>query len=178
MRVSRIQPLPSHVGSATRCSLKAVSWNRLPWGERWAGCPVQVRGRERASGCPCSAHRSSSPWPPPVITRSELSFIYLWVCAQLLSRVKLFATPWTVLSMGFPRQEIPIPFSDGEGGLPDSGIEPGSPALACRFFTTAPPRKSKWNISRSIVLDSVTPWTLARQVPLSIWFPRQGTWSG
>ena len=53
----------------------------------------------------------------------------------LLSRVRLFVTPWTVahqdsLSMGFSRQEywsgLPFPYP---GGLPDPGIEPGSPAL-------------------------------------------------
>ena len=49
------------------------------------------------------------------------------------SRVRLFATPWTVahqapLSLGFSRQEywngLPCPFP---GDLPDSGIEPVSP---------------------------------------------------
>ena len=58
-----------------------------------------------------------------------------------------FAAPWTVahqapLSMGFPRQEnwdgLPLP---SPGDLPDSGIEPTSPALADRFFTTEPPGK-------------------------------------
>ena len=52
-----------------------------------------------------------------------------------LSRVQLFATPWTVaykalLSMGFSRQEywsgLPFP---SPGDLPHPGIEPGSPAL-------------------------------------------------
>ena len=51
------------------------------------------------------------------------------------SRVRLFATPWTVaqqapLSMGFSRQEhwsgLPFP---SPGDLPDPGIEPRSPAL-------------------------------------------------
>ena len=55
--------------------------------------------------------------------------------AQLLSRVQLFATPWTVarqapLSMGLCRQEywsgLPFPFP---GDLPDPGIEPWCPAL-------------------------------------------------
>ena len=54
---------------------------------------------------------------------------------KLLSRVQLFATPWTVtyqapLSMGFYRQEywsgLPFP---SPGNLPNPGIEPGSPAL-------------------------------------------------
>ena len=52
-----------------------------------------------------------------------------------LSRVQLFATPWTVayqapLSMGFSRQEywngLPFP---SPGDLPNPGIEPRSPAL-------------------------------------------------
>ena len=52
-----------------------------------------------------------------------------------LSRVRLFATPWTVahqapLSMEFSRQEywsgLPFP---SPGDLPDMGIEPGSPTL-------------------------------------------------
>ena len=45
--------------------------------------------------------------------------------------------------MGFSRQEywsgLPFPSS---GGLPGSGIEPMSPALAGGFFTTKPPGKS------------------------------------
>ena len=69
------------------------------------------------------------------------------VHAQLLGPVRLFATPWTVahwapLSMQFSRQEhwsgLPFPFP---GDLPDPRIEPESPALAGRFFTTAPPGK-------------------------------------
>ena len=52
-----------------------------------------------------------------------------------LSRVQLFATPWTVAyqiapSMGFSRQEcwsgLPFP---SPGDLPNPGIEPRSPAL-------------------------------------------------
>jgi len=54
-------------------------------------------------------------------------------------------TPWTEacqasLSMGFPRQEywsgLPFP---APGDLPDSGMEPATPAFAARFFTTEPP---------------------------------------
>ena len=70
----------------------------------------------------------------------------------MLSRVRLFATPWTVarealLSMGFPRQEswsgLLFP---SLGNLPDLGIETVSPAVAGGFFTTAPPGKaSVWS---------------------------------
>ena len=74
----------------------------------------------------------------------------LWVHAQSLSCVPLFATPWTVayqalLSMGYPRQEywsgLPFPFP---GDLPHPGIKPASPefpALAGGFFATEPPGK-------------------------------------
>ena len=58
-----------------------------------------------------------------------------------------FATPQTVarqtpLSMGFPRQEYwsGLPFAS-PGDLLDPRIEPESPALAGRFFTTEPPGK-------------------------------------
>ena len=61
-----------------------------------------------------------------------------------LSRVRLFAAPWTVahqtpLPVGFPRQEywsgVPLPTP---GDLPNPGIKPVSPALTCWFFTTKP----------------------------------------
>ena len=61
-----------------------------------------------------------------------------------LSRVQLFATPWTVayqasLTMGFFRQEywsgLPFP---SPGDLPDPGIEPRSPALQTDALTSQP----------------------------------------
>ena len=66
---------------------------------------------------------------------------------KLLSRVRLFATPWTVayqapLSMGFFRQErwsgLPFP---SPGDLPNPGIEPGSPALQADALPPEPPGK-------------------------------------
>ena len=62
-----------------------------------------------------------------------------------LSRVRLFATPWTVAyqappSMGFSRQEywsgLPFP---SPGDLPDPGIEPWSPAFQADTLTSEPP---------------------------------------
>ena len=62
-----------------------------------------------------------------------------------LSRVRLFATPWTVAyqappSMGFSRQEywsgLPFP---SPGDLPDPGIKPGSPAFQTDALTSEPP---------------------------------------
>ena len=66
---------------------------------------------------------------------------------KLLSRVRLFVSPWTVAyqdspSMGFSRQEywsgLPFP---SPGDLPDPGIEPGSPALEADALTSEPPGK-------------------------------------
>ena len=80
------------------------------------------------------------------------------LCGMTLSFMLLFSPklvseslviPWTIalqvpLSMGFPRQEywsgLPFP---SPGDLPRPGIEPTSPALAVRFFTTEPPGKPK-----------------------------------
>ena len=61
-----------------------------------------------------------------------------------LSRVRLFATPWTVAhqapsSVGFSRQAywsgLPFP---SPGDLPDPGIEPGSSALQADALTSEP----------------------------------------
>ena len=67
------------------------------------------------------------------------------LCAQLLSHVRLFATPWAVghqasLSMGFFRQEYwsGVPFPP-PGDLSDPGVKLETHALAGGFFTTAPP---------------------------------------
>ena len=69
----------------------------------------------------------------------------MYTRAVSLSRVWLFAAPWTIarqapLSVGFSRQEywsgFPCP---PPGDLPDPGMEPASlmsPALAGGFFTT------------------------------------------
>ena len=74
-------------------------------------------------------------------------------CAQLLSHVQLFMTPWTIacqapLSMGLSRKEywsgLPCP---PPGALPNPGIKrtsPQSPALAGGFFTIASPGKPIW----------------------------------
>ena len=69
------------------------------------------------------------------------------VKVKSLSRVRLFATPWTVAyqaspSMGFSRQEcwsgLPFP---SPGGLFDPGIEPGSPVLQADALPSEPPGK-------------------------------------
>ena len=64
-----------------------------------------------------------------------------------LSRVRLFATPWSVAcqappSMAFSRLEcwsgVPFP---SPGDLPNPGIEPGSPALQADALPFEPPGK-------------------------------------
>ena len=75
---------------------------------------------------------------------------------KLLSRVWLFATPWTIAyqsppSMEFSRQKywsgLPFP---SRGDLPDPGIEPRSPTLQADALPCEPPGKphglsSPWN---------------------------------
>ena len=67
------------------------------------------------------------------------------VCAQLLSHVHLFATPWTVahqvsLSIKFSRQgywsRLPFP---SPVDLLDPGVEPRSPALQTDSLLSEPP---------------------------------------
>ena len=70
-------------------------------------------------------------------------------CAQSLSCVQLFATPWTMacqalLSRGFSRQEywsgLPCP---APGDLPTQGSNPGLPYCRCILLPSEPPGKPK-----------------------------------
>ena len=72
------------------------------------------------------------------------------VKVKLLSRIRLFATPWIVayqasLYMGFSRQGywsgLPFP---SPGDLPDPGMEPGSPDIAGRWFTLWASREAQY----------------------------------
>ena len=78
-------------------------------------------------------------------TQQDLQSTTAVVAVQLLSPVRLFATPWTAAHqapLSIPRQEhwsgVPSP---SPGDLPDPGIKPTSPALAGGFSTTEPPGK-------------------------------------
>jgi len=91
-----------------------------------------------------------------------------WKWSHSLSRVRLFATPWTIAyqappSMGFSRQECwsGLPFYS-PGDLPDPGIEPRSPALRADALPSEPPGKlenvvqfSSVQFSRSVVFYSL-----------------------
>ena len=84
-----------------------------------------------------------------------------------LSRIRLFATPWTVAyqappSMGFSRQEywsgLPFP---SPGDLPDPGIEPRSPILEADALTSEPPgQENSRNTSTSALLIRLKPLTV------------------
>ena len=85
-----------------------------------------------------------------------------------LSRVRLFATPWTVAhqasqSMGFSRQEY------------WSGLPFPSPT----HLLWGRKESGKWKVkSLSHVRLFVTPWTAAYQASQSMGFSRQEHWSG
>ena len=79
------------------------------------------------------------------------------VKVKSLSRVWLFATPWTVAhqappSMGFSSQEycsgVPFP---SPGDLPNPGIEPRSPAFQADTLTSEPPGNRHSNLLKWLV---------------------------
>ena len=81
---------------------------------------------------------------------SPVIFIVLGHSVKLLSRVRLFETPWTLAyqapqSMEFSRQEyysrLPFP---SPGDLPNPGIKPRSPALQADALPSEPPFKTKY----------------------------------
>ena len=85
------------------------------------------------------------------------------VKVKLLSRVRLFETPWTVAhqappSMKFSRQEywcgLPFP---SPGDLPDPGIESRSPALQADAFTVWTTREAHNNLKRKLLLLILSP---------------------
>ena len=92
----------------------------------------------------------------------QYNCVCVCVCVCVLSRVQLFATPWTIahqalLSMNFPRQEYwsGLPCSP-PGDLPDPEIEPtsfASPVLAGIFFTTMPPGKPQYNCDQALTIS-------------------------
>ena len=82
------------------------------------------------------------------------------VKVKSLSRVWLFATPWTVAyhtppSMGFSRQEYwtGLPFPSPED-LPDPGIEPGSSTQYCKAIIL----QLKINLKKKKTASSMRKW--------------------
>ena len=93
----------------------------------------------------------------------SLAWIYLdWVCQWVkwksLSRIWLFATPWTIQCMEFSRPEYwtgwPFP---SPGDLPNPGIEPRSPALQADSLPAEPQGKPrdvpKWNSQVLVIFE-------------------------
>ena len=103
-------------------------------------------------------------WVPSLFTWNHHSVFVnrLWVCASVLSPVRLYVTSWTAahqapMSVEFSRQEYwsGLPFSF-PGDLPNPGIKPTSPAspgLVGRFFTTEPPGKPSCLLSFHLLFN-------------------------
>ena len=98
-----------------------------------------------------------------VFSNPLLSLRLLFSCSVMSDS---YATPWTIVCqapifMGFPRQVYwsgrPFP---SPGDLPDPGMEPMSPALAGRFFTTEPRGKPKYEVTHMYFCT----------YPLSVWW--------
>ena len=84
---------------------------------------------------------------------------------KLLSPVRLFATPWTVvrqapLSMGLSRQEYWSGLSSSPpGDLPNLVIEPGSPTLQVDSLPSEPPGKPSEPPGKLLPLGFSNSWT-------------------
>ena len=88
----------------------------------------------------------------------------------VLSRVRLWATPWTVahqapLSMGFSRQGVGCHFLFQRIKL----ASPASPALAGKFFTTEPPGKPVKDVSRWAHRLAGWRWSVMTVLRLCAW---------
>ena len=116
-------------------------------------------------GVPCSQHVGCSPdWklyqPCTLGAFMEVSS-HEWV--KSLSRVRLFATPWTVAhqapqSMEFSKQEYwsGLPFPSPRD-LPNPGIEPGSPTLQANALPSEPGEGNGKPLQHSCL---EIPWTV------------------
>ena len=135
-----------------------------------------------------------------------ISFSNAWkwkVKVKSLSRVRLFATPWTAAhqaspSMGFSRQEywsgvpLPSPSTTQLKKQKPNSIKKISQRPKCVFLwrchrDSHKEHEKMLSIPSSLVvcglvakscLTIVTPWTVACQAPLSVGFSRQEYWSG
>ena len=99
---------------------------------------------------------------------------------KLLSRVQLFATPWTVAyqappSMGFSRQEYwsRLPFPSPRD-LPTPGIEPQSPTLQADALPYEPLGKPKKEINKNNVDPTILQYWNSNS--LTIWCKQPTPW--
>ena len=130
------QAMNSETWGGGRDEKKAIEWTvRGGWGNNMSAHSLEMLFRSSHSSQPADeSHFSKNLYVSKVKGK-----------VKTLSRVRLFATPWTVAhqtppSMGFSRQEywsgLPFP---SPGDLPDPGIEPGSPAFQADALTSEPP---------------------------------------
>ena len=116
-------------------------------GEHWAGSPGSASAPPHLSLCP----PLSRPQSPTFSLSCQVADVSDGGQSEVksYSRVRLFATPWTVAyqtspSMGFSRQEywsgLPFP---SPGDLPNPGIEPRSPALQADALPSEPLGRAK-----------------------------------
>ena len=91
-----------------------------------------------------------------------------------LSRVRLFATPWTTQSLEFSRPEYwsGWPFSS-PGGLPNPGMEPRSPTLQVNSSPAEPQEKPTKALPFVLVWkgglgDTLPLWALGALVSISV----------
>ena len=118
-------------------------WSRLPFPS-----PGDLPNPGIKQGSPAS--QEDSLWSEPLRKFKDL---VQFSSVQSLSRVQLFATPWTICSlpnshsMGFSRQGywngLPFPSS---GDLPDPGIEPRFPSLQTDSSPSEPQRKAHFGL--------------------------------
>ena len=142
----RDHPWPSEVKSLSHIRLFATLWTVA----RQAPLSMGFSRQEFWTGLPCPP---PGDLPNPGIEPASLMFpalvggFFKTSEVKSLSCVQLFGTLWTVAhqappSMEFSRQEywsgLPFP---SPGDLPDTGIEPRSPALEADTLTSEPPGK-------------------------------------
>ncbi|KAI4549496.1 hypothetical protein MG293_001826 [Ovis ammon polii] len=148
------------------CKNPWVSFTRIPflWGFNWLLSIISRRFGRSCSTRSCvfssHLHNYAEFGSNPTLQKSKLKYREIKqtdqehdlvierkvkVKVKSLSRVRLFATPWTVAyqapqSVEFSRQEywngLPFP---SPGDLPNPGIEPRSPALQADALLSEPP---------------------------------------
>ena len=145
------------------------------WPHRWQPtrllCPCDFPGKSTGVGGHCLLQKEVCIYIY-IYTHIHIYIYMKWSEVKSLSRVRLFATPWTVTyqappSLGFSRQEywsgLPFP---SPADLPNPGIKPGSPVLQADALPSEPPDlidtdwpfltqcwchylKSKWSVNLS-----------------------------
>jgi len=139
-------PSPMHESEKWKGSLSVVSDSQRPHGLQPTRlpCPWDFPGKSTGVGCHCLLCKYQL-LRVHTLCHIPSSVVKLSPRLKFLSRVWLFATPWTIAhqappSMGFSRPEywngLPFP---SPGDLPNPGIEPRSLALRADALPSEPP---------------------------------------